>query len=96
MGVWIETPTYSRSIKRKAVTPCVGVWIETVIASAILKTRMSHPAWVCGLKLSMVLEILLNEVTPCVGVWIETPELLKAVDHCQVTPCVGVWIETGN
>ena len=35
-------------------------------------------------------------VTPYVGVWIETPELLKAVDHCQVTPYVGVWIETSD
>ena len=37
-----------------------------------------------------------KDVTPYVGVWIETPELLKAVDHCQVTPYVGVWIETSD
>ena len=39
---------------------------------------------------------MIAEVTPYVGVWIETPELLKAVDHCQVTPYVGVWIETSD
>ena len=32
----------------------------------------SHPAWVCGLKLSNAVNIQLHEVTPCVGVWIET------------------------
>ena len=37
---------------------------------------MSHPAWVCGLKLSKVLDIILSEVTPCVGVWIETSILI--------------------
>ena len=32
----------------------------------------SHPAWVCGLKLSNAGDTRLREVTPCVGVWIET------------------------
>ena len=34
---------------------------------------MSHPAWVCGLKLEYVKERRIDiDVTPCVGVWIET------------------------
>ena len=34
---------------------------------------MSHPAWVCGLKLSEhTLYSGMTQVTPCVGVWIET------------------------
>ena len=33
----------------------------------------SHPAWVCGLKLSRLEWYrLCLQVTPCVGVWIET------------------------
>ena len=33
----------------------------------------SHPAWVCGLKLSLIKHLILfSGVTPCVGVWIET------------------------
>ena len=32
----------------------------------------SHPAWVCGLKLSTPNIIDASIVTPCVGVWIET------------------------
>ena len=32
----------------------------------------SHPAWVCGLKLFLLMMIKLYYVTPCVGVWIET------------------------
>ena len=33
----------------------------------------SHPAWVCGLKLTININTsLVGLVTPCVGVWIET------------------------
>ena len=32
----------------------------------------SHPAWVCGLKLTSMSVFLFLLVTPCVGVWIET------------------------
>ena len=32
----------------------------------------SHPAWVCGLKLAIGLQLRVVSVTPCVGVWIET------------------------
>ena len=34
---------------------------------------MSHPAWVCGLKLmNTIITLTAIYVTPCVGVWIET------------------------
>ncbi len=32
----------------------------------------SHPTWVCGLKLIMLIIGTVNHVTPYVGVWIET------------------------
>ena len=32
----------------------------------------SHPAWVCGLKLTPTVITATAPVTPCVGVWIET------------------------
>ena len=56
------------------VTPCVGVWIETFITNRYNGARMSHPAWVCGLKLHSEYEdvVGISGVTPCVGVWIET------------------------
>ena len=55
---------------------------------------MSHPAWVCGLKLE-VPELRYNRVvTPCVGVWIETNGDTGTPGAPGVTPCVGVWIET--
>ena len=43
--------TGSRVIGATPVTPFVGVWIETgdVIQNQI--SAMSHPSWVCGLKL---------------------------------------------
>ena len=35
------------------VTPCVGVWIETLYDAFIAGEAVSHPAWVCGLKLNI-------------------------------------------
>ena len=80
MGVWIETDQMAAQFGIKAVTPCVGVWIETALASmAQARAAMSHPAWVCGLKLSMDAIRSFINVTPCVGVWIETlaPVILR-------------------
>ena len=33
------------------VTPFVGVWIETRGLSDVDIGKVSHPSWVCGLKL---------------------------------------------
>ena len=51
MGVWIETMAQARASMMNAVTPCVGVWIETLRCNLLGGLLMSHPAWVCGLKL---------------------------------------------
>ena len=56
---------------------------------------MSHPSWVCGLKLACTLiDIKSIGVTPFVGVWIETVNMMKIERRIYVTPFVGVWIET--
>ena len=56
---------------------------------------MSHPSWVCGLKLLLHVEFhVRSRVTPFVGVWIETFEGYSSGMQCMVTPFVGVWIET--
>ena len=40
----------------------------------------SHPAWVCGLKLSFICHIRQSPfVTPCVGVWIETYDKVERI-----------------
>ena len=52
MGVWIETWFMGKTEYIAEVTPCVGVWIETKKKQADDKKAESHPAWVCGLKLS--------------------------------------------
>ena len=59
--------------------------------------RLSHPVWVCGLKLpSLSWSVLSYQVTPCMGVWIETdPEGWNLI-ILGVTPCMGVWIETSH
>ena len=50
VGVWIETSNRSTIVIASRVTPCVGVWIETFQRWRYSVARMSHPAWVCGLK----------------------------------------------
>ena len=60
----------------------------------IHKRKMSHPAWVCGLKHTPHLLLPITLVTPCVGVWIETDQMAAQFGIKAVTPCVGVWIET--
>ena len=50
VGVWIETIRIITSLVVFNVTPCVGVWIETVFRKTHWLYKVSHPAWVCGLK----------------------------------------------
>ncbi len=86
------------TIRRKGsilVTPYVGVWIETFQRWRYSVARMSHPTWVCGLKLfGAVATAWITLVTPYVGVWIETLILITEDQPPMVTPYVGVWIET--
>ena len=72
VGVWIETLLNSPLGLSGSVTPCVGVWIETLKTILSHTYRLSHPAWVCGLKPSWEAARAARPVTPCVGVWIET------------------------
>ena len=54
VGVWIETCIWARVSDRLAVTPLVGVWIETFDDALHLCQLLSHPSWVCGLKLNHI------------------------------------------
>ena len=54
VGVWIETEINMETGKTECVTPCVGVWIETPAYRHDTKAALSHPAWVCGLKLEQM------------------------------------------
>ena len=51
MGVWIETLIGLIGLLPPLVTPCMGVWIETQGLVLLIKYVLSHPVWVCGLKL---------------------------------------------
>ncbi len=42
----------------------------------------SHPTWVCGLKLFILLYRKVLSVTPCVGVWIETGAVHHVTRFC--------------
>ena len=79
-----------------SVTPCVGVWIETCLAVSIHLCMQSHPAWVCGLK-QTILMCLINwychTLRGCVD-WNWIMLMFRII--LNVTPCVGVWIETSQ
>ena len=53
VGVWIETAKAAKYQLQAAVTPFVGVWIETNYMDTTEFKLMSHPSWVCGLKLAL-------------------------------------------
>ena len=89
VGVWIETQYGSVAVLPSIVTPCVGVWIETTSQYSVAYDQLSHPAWVCGLKLMLLLVSLAPVVTPCVGVWIETNRF-KAL--CRLTVSHPAWV----
>ena len=73
VGVWIETFCKCHIRSLKAVTPFVGVWIETIGMQQTFRCEVSHPSWVCGLKLRQPWWLSVPRwVTPFVGVWIET------------------------
>ena len=59
VGVWIETVLAELETAEVIVTPCVGVWIETSDWFTRTVPVKSHPAWVCGLKLSLLLMMLM-------------------------------------
>ena len=56
---------------------------------------MSHPLWVCGLKLrpSSRYHPRAEQVTPFMGVWIEITIAGSEDKVTVVTPFMGVWIE---
>ena len=54
VGVWIETLERQRVKEYKEVTPFVGVWIETQRQGRDRTDAVSHPSWVCGLKLHQI------------------------------------------
>ena len=49
----------------------------------------SHPVWVCGLKLKVIMYALGLLVTPCMGVWIETELSIIALRRATSHP---VWV----
>ena len=77
------------------VTPCMGVWIETANTARQYETSLSHPVWVCGLKLEECCHhnqgAASHTLYGCVDWNFDGEEASGITD---VTPCMGVWIET--
>ena len=55
VGAWIETFDASGVGQAYLVAPYVGAWIETISRGHILPRTESHPTWVRGLKLTVLL-----------------------------------------
>ena len=55
VGAWIETDTSYCNGVATWVAPYVGAWIETAIAGVVGGVKSSHPTWVRGLKLLVLL-----------------------------------------
>ena len=69
VGVWIETNDSLETVLFDSVTPFVGVWIETLLDKILAKFGVSHPSWVCGLKLprhNVVVRLLGHTLRGCV------------------------------
>ena len=87
-------PSLSLYLLVSIVTPYVGVWIETFFCCTIRVRVMSHPTWVCGLKLESVnwwVGFQMSHPTWVCGLKLFYLFLLLLN---LVTPYVGVWIET--
>ena len=41
----------------------MGVWIETTMRTEARGLQMSHPVWVCGLKLAIVLVGIIRDMS---------------------------------
>ena len=97
VGVWIETRIASSLVDSQKVTPFVGVWIETVRPAYFCIVAVSHPSWVCGLKLAECSEA--SEKARSHPSWVCGLKLkinIGAYHINNVTPFVGVWIETNH
>ena len=97
VGAWIETQSPFECEAVNPVAPLVGAWIETSKIKFTADTYGSHPSWVRGLKLCIV--ILLCLVVSSHPSWVRG---LKRTCFAPlprtkpVAPLVGAWIETDN
>ena len=73
----------------------MGVWIETAIFALCARRLVSHPVWVCGLKLRVPGTIKRDARSHPVWVCgLKRNNQSARVHLSPVTPCMGVWIET--
>ena len=95
VGAWIETSIRDDIFELKTVAPLVGAWIETLRSAIALQKYKSHPSWVRGLKLILIVLLPFKVlVAPLVGAWIETVLKATEINFNDVAPLVGAWIET--
>ena len=78
-----------------AVAPHVGAWIETNRLKYSFNLSRSHPMWVRGLKLVVLIRLI--DVGKSHPMWVRGLKLLLLLilpKVLTVAPHVGAWIET--
>ena len=81
----------NRCSRLGSVTPCVGVWIETKKLFTAKVGEMSHPAWVCGLKLMntiITLTAICHTLRGCVDWNWASVDWSRAADSHTLRGCV--------
>ena len=63
VGAWIETRPHALLSRPPRVAPYVGAWIETFSATFKELITLSHPMWVRGLKLDVLLLVVHADVS---------------------------------
>ena len=63
VGAWIETVILKKRLDGSLVAPYVGAWIETFSATFKELITLSHPMWVRGLKLDVLLLVVHADVS---------------------------------
>ena len=80
MGAWIEIAYADARYFLDSVAPFMGAWIEIRFHDVASYDNLSHPSWVRGLKLPVLLEVHgLGHVAPFMGAWIEITWRLRLV-----------------
>ena len=81
MGAWIEINAIVKKLQLAfIVAPFMGAWIEIRFHDVASYDNLSHPSWVRGLKLPVLLEVHgLGHVAPFMGAWIEITWRLRLV-----------------
>ena len=85
VGAWIETKQLPHIADIIPVAPYVGAWIETPSSLCAIGDEKSHPTWVRGLKLHLLL--LVNRLQASHPTWVRGLKLEPESNAKKGTLC---------